>query len=93
MFTAWSPIRSKYFAIISRVERVLPVVGVLGYLGDKLALYLQEVFIDDIVLVDDLLRKYCIMFYVSVNAFRDHVYRGLGHFGEGDIVLGVCARR
>ena len=41
-----------------QVERVLPVVGVLGYLGDKLALYLQEVFIDDIVLVDDLLRKY-----------------------------------
>ncbi len=60
-----------------QVKCVLPVVGVLGYLGDKLAALPAGIFIDDIVLVDDLLRKYCIMFYVSVNAFRDHVIAAL----------------
>ena len=82
MFVAWSPMRSKYLAIISRSSAYSPSVGVRRDLFDQPMLDLIEVVVDGIVVADDLLCQQYITFYESINTICDHFYRGAGHFAH-----------
>ena len=91
MFVAWSPMRSKYFAIISRSSAYSPSAGSCAILPIRRSLTCVEVAVHGVVLRDDLLCQHCITFYIRVNAFRHHADGGLRHLAQEVVVLGLMA--